>query len=215
MVLIDKNLDEEVINSFIHGFGAFLSVIATFLLVIYTSYCCEALDIAGSAIYGVTLIMLYVASTVYHGTQEPIKKEKLKIVDHSCIYLLIAGTYTPFMLTTLKGALGFTILAIVWSLALAGVIFKLFFYTTKLDFISTMLYILMGWFIVVAIKPLMANLNPYGVMWLILGGLSYTLGTFFYLKDKKRYFHAIWHLFVLGGSISHFIAIFFYVIKPA
>jgi hemolysin III len=213
MILKNKNINEEYINSSIHGLGAVISIIAVLFLIIYTSYKCSFLHIVSSSIYGITLIMLYLASTIYHGVQEEKSKEKLKILDHACIYLLIAGTYTPFTLITLNGSFGFYLLSIIWALAIAGVIFKLFFYSHKLNFLSTLLYLFMGWLIIFAIKPLIANLNFYGVLWLIIGGLSYSLGTIFYLKDNKKYFHAIWHIFVLMGSISHFIAIFFYVIQ--
>lgn len=212
MAISENKIDEEIINSSIHGFGAVLSIFATILLIIYSSHR-SAIEMTGAIVYGITLIMLYSASSVYHGAKNPDRKGKLEILDHACIYLLIAGTYTPFMLITLKGTLGFAILGLIWSLAIAGVIFKLFFYTQKLNFISTLLYLLMGWMIVLAIKPMIGHLSFYGVMWLIIGGLFYSLGTIFYLKDKKvRYFHAIWHLFVLAGSISHFLAIFLYVL---
>lgn len=204
---------EEVLNSLTHGFGALLSVIGTIALVLYTYLHGQALHVTCSVIYGLTLIMLYSASTVYHAAIEPSKKARYKILDHACIYLLIAGSYTPFMLITLKGKTGLTLLGIVWSMAIIGVVYKMFFYNQKFKLLSTILYMIMGWMAIFVIKPLIASLPFYGLMWVMIGAFCYSIGAIFYLKDKKKYFHAIWHLFVLGGSISHFIAVAFYVMQ--
>lgn len=204
---------EEVLNSATHGFGALLSVIGTVALVLYTYLHGQALHITCAVIYGLTLIMLYSASAFYHSAIDPIRKAQFKIIDHACIYLLIAGSYTPFMLITLKGKIGFTLLCIVWSMAIIGVIYKVFFYQQKYKLLSTILYMIMGWMAIFVIKPLIASLPFYGLMWVMIGALCYSVGAVFYLKDKKKYFHAIWHLFVLGGSISHFIAVAFYVMQ--
>jgi hemolysin III len=155
--------------------------------------------------------LLYTASTLYHSFQKPKLKHLFKIFDHSCIYVLIAGTYTPFMLVTIRGVLGWSMFALVWSLTVIGVLFK-FFFVHRFNIISTITYILMGWIIIIAIKPLFQTLPEDGLIWLICGGLAYTLGTIFYAWKRLPFNHAIWHLFVLTGSVCHFFAVMFYVI---
>jgi hemolysin III len=200
---------EERLNSLTHGIGAALSITALVLL-LATCRDCTATRIVSYSIYGSSLILLYLASTVYHGVMEEKLKEIFGRIDHSAIYLLIAGTYTPFTLLTLKGGWGWTIFGIEWGLALAGIIYKVFFYTHKHRGVSTAIYLAMGWLAIIAIKPLLASLPTGGLIWLGIGGLSYSLGVIFYLWDRLPFAHVIWHLFVLGGSISHFFAIFFY-----
>ncbi|MBC7472985.1 MAG: hemolysin III family protein [Candidatus Sericytochromatia bacterium] len=212
MATLEKNYEEEIINSITHGFGAFISVIATIFLVISSlPFQDKGIHLISALIYGTSMILLYSASSVYHAVQDPISKSKLKIVDHACIYLLIAGTYTPFFLIAIKGNYGLILMSIIWGLAFSGVIFKLFFYTHKLNFLSTILYLMMGWISVFIVPTLLKTIPFYGLVWLIIGGILYTLGTIFYIKDNNKYFHAIWHLFVLGGSVSHYIAVLFYV----
>jgi len=167
--------------------------------------------VVSCTIFGVTLIFLYSASTLYHSIQKPKAKSILKIIDHSCIYLLIAGTYTPFLLVTLRGALGWIMFGVIWSMAIIGVLFKIFF-VHRFKIISTAAYLLMGWIIVFLIKPLIASLPAGGIILLIAGGLAYSLGVIFYAWKKLPFNHAIWHLFVLAGSICHFCAIIFYVL---
>jgi len=202
---------EEVMNAVTHGIGTLLAVAGLVLLTVFAYLYGEMWHIVSFSIYGTTLVLLYLASTLYHSFTNERLKYIFKILDHSAIYLLIAGTYTPFTLVPLHGVLGWTVFGLVWGLALLGIALKVFF-VGRFKFISTLCYILMGWFIIVAIKPLIATVAAAGIMWLIIGGLFYTLGSIFYLWNKLPYNHAIWHLFVLAGSISHFIAVFFYVL---
>jgi hemolysin III len=202
---------EEIINSVTHGAGILLSIAALVLMVVFASLSGSAVHVVSCAIFGVTLILLYTASTLYHGIPYPRVKRILKIFDHCCIYLLIAGTYTPFLLVTLRGALGWTLFGIIWFLALLGVLFKLFF-IHRFKIVSTIAYVLMGWIIILAIKPLMAALPAGGLIFLVAGGLAYSLGVIFYAWKKLPFNHAIWHLFVLAGSICHFFAVLFYVL---
>lgn len=202
---------EEVMNAVTHGIGTVLAIGGLLLLTISAYHYGGIWHILSFAIYGTTLVLLYLASTLYHSFRNERLKYKFKILDHSAIYLLIAGTYTPFTLIPLHGTLGWTVFGIVWGLAILGIILKIFF-TGRFKVISTMCYLFMGWLILLAIKPLIATVAASGIIWLVIGGLFYTLGTVFYLWNKLPYNHAIWHLFVLAGSISHFVAVFFYVL---
>lgn len=203
---------EELFNASSHGIGTLLSIAALVIMVVFSSFTGHATTVVSSSIYGASLVFLYAASTLYHAAVNPSIKKKLKIVDHSSIYFLIAGTYTPFMLVTLHGAWGWSMFGVVWGLALVGLIFKLFF-TGRFEYISIAMYLLMGWIVIIAIKPLIHHLNFDGLVWLLAGGLCYTLGVAFYATDHKYKFnHFIWHLFVLAGSLCHFFAIMFYVI---
>jgi len=202
---------EEIFNSITHGIGALVSIAALVLLVVFSSIYGSLSHIISCAIFGSTLVLLYTASTLYHSFQKPKLKHLFKIFDHSCIYVLIAGTYTPFMLVTIRGVLGWSMFALVWSLTVIGVLFKVFF-VHRFNIISTIAYILMGWIIIIAIKPLFQTLPEGGLVWLICGGLAYTLGTVFYAWKRLPFNHAIWHLFVLTGSVCHFCAVMFYVI---
>ncbi|PKN20722.1 MAG: hemolysin D [Deltaproteobacteria bacterium HGW-Deltaproteobacteria-6] len=202
---------EELLNSITHGAGALLSVAALILLIVYSSIHGTASHVVSFTIFGVTLILLYSASTLYHSIRKPQAKNILKIIDHSCIYLLIAGTYTPFLMVTLRGVLGWSMFAAIWLMAVAGVLFKIFF-VHRFKIISTAAYLLMGWIIIFVIKPLIDSLPPGGIILLLAGGLSYSLGVIFYAWEKLPFNHAIWHLFVLAGSICHFFSIIFYVL---
>ncbi len=201
---------EEKINVISHAIGLFLSVCALVLLVTYSSLYATVWHIVSFSIFGASLIILYAASTFYHHAKKLKLREKLNIVDHASIYVLIAGSYTPFTLVTLKGTLGWVIFGITWGLALTGIILKLFF-TGKYDKISTIAYVLMGWFVIIAIKPLITNLPFEGIVWLFAGGIAYTFGAILYSIKKLKFNHAIFHMFVLIGSFCHFISIFFYV----
>lgn len=205
-------LGEEIANSITHGIGALLSLAGLIILIIFSALKGSPLQTFSVIVYGTSLFLLYLASTLYHSIQHKKAKQILEIIDHSSIYLLIAGTYTPFTLVTLNGKIGWTIFITVWILALVGIILKPFF-IKKFRILSTLLYIAMGWMIIFAIKPLIANLPAGGIRWLVVGGLLYTIGAVFYIWRKIPYGHMIWHLFVLGGSISHFIAVFFYVLN--
>lgn len=200
---------EEKLNVISHSFGLFLSVIALVVLVVHASVNGNVWHIVSFAIFGVSLITLYSASTFYHSAKEPKVRSRLRIFDHAAIYVLIAGTYTPFTLITLSGTTGWVIFGITWSLAVTGIILKLFF-TGRFKIVSTLMYVFMGWLVVFAIKPLVANLSFEGLVWLFAGGMAYTVGAVLYSIKKIKFNHAIFHFFVLGGSISHFISVFFY-----
>ena len=201
---------EEKINVITHAFGFLLSVIA-FIFFIKKSIELQNWGYAISTIvYAVSLMVLYAASTGYHSAKRRKLRARLNIFDHAAIYILIAGTYTPFTLITLKGTLGYVLLAIVWAVAVVGVILKLF-YTGKFKLLSTIMYVAMGWIVIFAIKPLLENLPTNGIWLLFAGGFFYTLGAVLFMFDKLKFNHAIFHVFVLLGSISHFLAIYFYV----
>jgi hemolysin III len=202
---------EEKLNVISHGIGLLLSIAALVLLVVYASKYGSVWHIVSFSIYGASLIVLYSASTFYHYVQNPKLRHRLNIFDHAAIYVLIAGTYTPFTLVVLKGWVGWTIFGVSWGLALLGIILKLFF-IGRFNKISTIAYVLMGWLIIFAIKPLVLNLPFEGLMWLLSGGLSYTVGAILYSIKGIKYNHAIFHIFVLLGSFSHFMADFFYVL---
>ncbi|WP_308638546.1 PAQR family membrane homeostasis protein TrhA [Paenibacillus silvisoli] len=202
---------EEVANAITHGLGAVLSVAALVLLIVFAAIKGSASHVVSFTIYGSMMLLLYVASTLVHSFPEGKAKRVFEIMDHSCIYLFIAGTYTPIVLHIVQGSAGWTLFGIVWGLALCGVVFKAF-YASKFLFTSTLLYIAMGWIIVFAWGPLKAHLAPGGLQLLIAGGVLYTVGTLFYVWRSFTYHHAVWHLFVLGGSVLHFFAILLYVL---
>jgi len=202
---------EEVFNSITHGTGILLSIAALVLLIVFSSIYGTARHVVSCTIFGVSLILLYTASTLYHSFRNPGIKRVLKVFDHSCIYLLIAGTYTPFLLITLRGILGWVMFGVIWFIAAAGVVFKVLF-INRFKIVSVITYVLMGWIIIFAIKPLVEALPPGGIFWLVAGGVTYTLGVIFYAWKKLPFSHAIWHLFVLGGSICHFFAVIFHVL---
>ena len=201
---------EEKINVFTHAFGLFLSIIALVLLIVKASVYGTVWHIFSFSIYGVSLIVLYAASTFFHNSKDLKIRKRLNIFDHASIYILIAGTYTPFTLVTLNGTIGWVLFGITWGIALAGVILKLFF-TGKFDKTSTVAYVLMGWIIVFAYNPLLNNFSSDGIVWLVVGGIAYTIGAILYSIKKLRFNHAIFHVFVLLGSFCHFISIYFYV----
>ncbi|MFL9843461.1 PAQR family membrane homeostasis protein TrhA [Flavobacterium rhizosphaerae] len=210
--MVKKNRKrEELLNVLTHGMGAVLSVVALSLLVVYSVFKGTAMHLAASLIFGTSLVLLYSASTIYHAVAKLKWKRLFQLVDHLCIYVLIAGTYTPIALLGLKGVWGWTIFCTVWAFAIGGFIFK-FSPLRKFEKLSLSLYALMGWLIIVAIKPLIENLAPGALIYLLGGGLCYTFGIYFYAKEKIPYNHAIWHVFVLGGSTLHFLGIFLYLI---
>lgn len=202
---------EETLNVITHGIGFILSIVALVLLVVYASKEGTVWHITSFAIFGASLIVLYAASTLYHYTQNPDLRFKLNILDHSAIYVLIAGTYTPFTLVVLKGWVGWTIFGLSWGLAIIGIVFKIFYFG-RFDKISTIAYVLMGWIIILAIKPLIENFPVNGLLWLLSGGIAYSIGALLYSLKSIRYNHALFHIFVLIGSFCHFMAIFFYVL---
>ncbi len=202
---------EEKINIISHAIGFILSIVALVFLVMHANLHGDVWHIVSFSIFGVSLIVLYAASTLYHSAKKSELRSRLKIIDHASIYVLIAGTYTPFTLVTLNGTIGWVIFGTSWALALTGIILKLFF-TGKYNLISTIMYVLMGWIIIFAIKPLINNLPFEGLLWLIAGGISYTLGAILYSIKKIKFNHAIFHIFVLIGSFCHFMSVFFYVL---
>ena len=202
---------EERINIYSHAAGFILSIVALILLVTHANLHGTVLHVVSFSIFGASLIILYAASTLYHSAKEPELRNRLKIIDHASIYVLIAGSYTPLTLVTLHGTIGWVVFGTSWGLALTGIILKLFF-TGKYNLISTIMYVLMGWVIVFAIKPLINNLPLKGLLWLFAGGMSYTIGAVLYSIKKIKFNHAIFHMFVLMGSFCHFMSVFFYVL---
>ena len=202
---------EEKINIISHAIGFILSIVALVLLVRHATLHGDVWHIVSFSTFGASLIILYAASTFYHSAKKSEIRNRLKIIDHASIYVLIAGTYTPFTLVTLNGTIGWVIFGTSWGLALTGIILKLFF-TGKYNLISTIMYVLMGWVIIFAIKPLINNLPLEGLLWLFAGGISYTIGAILYSIKKINFNHAIFHIFVLNGSFCHFMSVFFYVL---
>ena len=200
------DLRDEIASALTHGLGAVAALAGGAVLITLAAIYGDGWQLGASIVFGITLLLLYTASTLYHAIQHPVAKGRLKVFDHCAIYLLIAGTYTPFTLIGLRGPWGWGLFAAIWTLAIAGVVFKLF-YTGRFKLLSTIIYIAMGWLVVVAIKPMLQSIDGWTLGWLFAGGLFYTLGTFFYHRESIRYSHAIWHLFVIGGSVCHFVAV--------
>ncbi|HEV8051657.1 MAG TPA: hemolysin III family protein, partial [Parachlamydiaceae bacterium] len=201
-----ETLREEIVNHWTHLIGLLFSLLGFPFLIIHSSMNGDAWQIAGYTVYGATLILLYLASTYYHGCKALHHKQTWKIVDHACIYLLIAGSYTPFTLGPLRETTGWTLLIIEWSIAVVGILFKIFL-INRFKMLSLITYLLMGWLVVVCWATLMAALSPTAIVLLCFGGLCYTLGAAFFMWESLPYNHGIWHMFVLGGSISHYFAI--------
>ncbi|KPV56529.1 hemolysin D [Paenibacillus sp. A3] len=202
---------EERANAISHGIGAALSVAALVLLLLHSLQNGTVWHIVSFTVFGVSLILLYVCSTLLHSARKARWIDLFEIMDHSAIYVLIAGTYTPFLLVTIRSPLGWSLFGVVWGLALLGIVFKLFF-VKRFNVLSTLFYIAMGWMVMFAFRPLQEQLPAAGIDWLVAGGLLYTVGTVFYLWRKLPYAHTVWHVFVLGGSICHFCSVYFYVL---
>ncbi|MCP3982475.1 MAG: hemolysin III family protein [bacterium] len=207
-------MSTELANGITHGVGFVLSQAALVVMVALAATRGSARHVVACSIYGATLVILYLASTLYHSVSEPRAKRILRIIDHIAIYLLIAGTYTPFTLITLRGAWGWSLFGTIWGMALVGSAFKLFF-TGRYEKVSVAFYLGMGWVAVVSLEPLHSSLRGGGMAWLMAGGLAYTLGIVFYAWQSMRYHHAIWHVFVMLGSACHFFAVMLYVLPPA
>ncbi|AUC76806.1 PAQR family membrane homeostasis protein TrhA [Olleya sp. Bg11-27] len=205
-----QTLFEEKLNALTHGIGAVLGIAALVLLIILETKKTE-FSLFSVVIYGVSIIILFTASTLYHIISDEKKKHYFRIVDHVSIYLLIAGTYTPVLLITLEQSLGWPLFYTVWGIAIFGVVLKLFF-TGRFNFFSTLLYLVMGWLVVFDFSMLSSIMEPNGIILLMAGGLSYTVGIVFYAIEKIPYNHVIWHLFVLAGAICHFFMVLFYVV---
>ena len=203
-----QSLGEEIANSVTHGIGAALSIAALVILVVFASRRGDAWQIVSFSIFGTTLFLLYLASTLYHSFTNQRVKQLFRIFDHSSIYLLIAGTNTPITLISMRGPWGWTLFGIIWAMAIGGIISKIFL-MGKFKILSVLFYIAMGWLVVIAIKPMLQMIPNGLIIWLLIGGACYTFGVIFYAWKKLPYHHAIWHLFVLAGSISHFFGMLF------
>ncbi|HET7535444.1 MAG TPA: hemolysin III family protein [Candidatus Didemnitutus sp.] len=207
MSAIRYSLREEIAHAVTHGVGAALGVAGLVLLVVWSARFGDAWHVTSSAIFGTTLVLLYTTSTLYHSFRGERVKTLLRKFDHAAIFLLIAGTYTPFMLVTLRGAWGWSLFGVVWGLAVVGVALK-FWFAGRFRVVSTIVYLAMGWLVLLAFKPLVAALPRAGLVWLFAGGACYSAGTIFYLWKKLPYHHAVWHVWVLAGSVCHWIAVF-------
>ena len=202
---------EELANALTHGLGATAALAGGAVLITLAALHGDGWQLTGAIVFGACLLLLYVASTLYHAASHPVLKARLKVFDHCAIYLLIAGTYTPFTLIGLRGTWGWWMFGTIWTLAVAGVVFKLFF-TGRFKRLSTMIYIAMGWLVLVAAKPMWGALDGWTLGWLLAGGICYTGGTVFYHRPALKYSHAIWHMFVLAGSLCHYVAVMAHVI---
>ncbi len=208
---IEQTHHEELINSITHGVGILLGIGGTAVLVVFAALHGSAWHVVGCSIYGATLILMFLASTLYHSARSPRIKHVLNVLDHSAIYLLIAGTYTPFTLNTLRGAWGWSLFGVIWALALSGILYKAFC-VGKFPLLSTLLYVAMGWLVIVAVKPLIHAVPVPGLVLLFAGGLSYTFGVIFYSWRSLPYNHAIWHVFVLGGGVLQYLCVLLFVV---
>lgn len=202
---------EHLADAITHGFGAVLAIIGLVVLVARAVLYGNTWHVVACSVFGATLVMMYTASTLYHSIPLPKARKVLRIIDHSLIFFLIAGTYTPFTLVTLQGPWGWSLFGFTWGLAVIGVALKIFF-TGRYEKISLAVYLMMGWCAIVAIKPLIDNLDPVGLALLASGGITYSGGVAFYAWKHLRYHHAIWHLFVLGGSVLHWFTVYYYVV---
>lgn len=205
-----ESVSEHVANAITHGMGLGLSIACLVLLVVFASLRHGVWEVVSCSVYGTTLVVLYLASTLYHSIHIPRVRRVLHIIDHAAIYLLIAGTYTPYLLVPLRGALGWSLFGVVWGLALAGMIFQVLF-IGRFKVISTLSYVAMGWMVVATIVPLLKVLPVMAIIWMAIGGLCYTVGVIFYVWKRLKFAHALWHLFVLAGSLCHFFGVFFFV----
>ena len=205
---------EEVANSVTHGLGLLASIVGVVVLITLAAERGEAWHVVSAAVYGATLVSLYAASTLYHSLKVTKARDVLRLLDHCAIYLLIAGTYTPITLVSLRGGWGWALFGAVWVLAVAGIFFKVFA-TGRFGYLSTVAYVLMGWICIIALKPILLLLSPGAIALLLAGGISYTAGTLFYSWERIPYSHAVWHLFVIAGSVCHYLAIALYVLTPS
>jgi hemolysin III len=205
---------EEIANAVTHGIGAVLGIVAFTLLVTFAVWNGGTVEIVSAIVYGTTLVLLYTASTLYHSFPWPRVKHIFKLLDHAGIYLLIAGTYTPFTLVTLRGQGGWRLFALVWALAILGITLEAF-WAYRPGWLSVLIYLAMGWLALLMMGPLRESLDPVGLRLLVAGGLAYTLGTVFYVMKRLPYTHAVWHVFVLAGSACHVLAVMLAVIPPA
>ncbi|MEN2767551.1 PAQR family membrane homeostasis protein TrhA [Ornithinibacillus xuwenensis] len=202
---------EEIANATTHGVGVLLSIAGLVLLIVFSAFEGTALHVVSFTIFGATMVILYTSSTLVHALPPGKAKDLFEIFDHSSIYIFIAGTYTPFTLLVIEGALGWTMFGVIWGLAVAGIVFKAYF-VKKFLFTSTILYLLMGWLIVIGWNRIVVNLESGGVVLLVAGGLCYTFGTIFYMWRGFKYHHMVWHILVLAGTICHFFCVLLYLL---
>lgn len=202
---------EEIANAITHGIGALLSIAGLVLLIVYSSLYGDAVHIVSFTIFGISMFILYMSSTMVHALLPGKAKDVFEILDHSAIYIFIAGTYTPFTLIVIQGKLGWTMLGIAWGVAIFGTVFKVFF-VKKYLFTSTILYVLMGWMIVLGWNEIVLFLPKIGVNLLVIGGICYTFGALFYVWRGFKFHHAVWHLFVIAGSVTHFLCVILYLL---
>ena len=206
---------EERANVLTHGIGAGVALVAGLtMLTLSIGRGGDPWQWASAIVFSISMLMLYLASTAYHRAVDPVRRARLKIVDHCAIYVLIAGTYTPFTLTVLRDTVGWTLFIAIWSLAAIGIIFKLFF-TGRFKLVSTLIYIAMGWLVMLYAKPMYQALSGWTFGWLLAGGIAYTLGTVFYMQRRMPYAHAVWHGFVVIGTVCHFISVWSLVVPRA
>lgn len=202
---------EERLNVLSHALGLLLSIVGLVFLILRASTSGTTMHIIGFTTFGISLVVLYASSTLYHSGKNPGRRVKMRTIDHAAIYILIAGTYTPFTLTVLPAGVGWLLFGVSWGMAVAGIVLKLF-YTGRFNLVSTLLYVFMGWIIVFAITPLRLALPPHGFDWLLAGGISYTVGAASYLSKRIPCAHALFHFFVLAGSVCHFVAVYWYIL---
>jgi hemolysin III len=207
---VDYSSREEVAHVITHGVGALLSIAGLVLLVLRAVQNGGAIHVVSFSIFGTSAILLYTASAVYHAFAGSKHRRLLKVMDHSLIYVLIAGTYTPFLLVGLRGAWGWSLFGVVWGLTIVGIVFKVF-YAGRFKLVSTLLYLGLGWLCVIAAKPMLENVPTGALWWLLAGGFAYSLGTIFYMRKRMAYHHAVWHVFVMAGTACHFQAVYGYL----
>ena len=203
-----QTVGEEIANSITHGIGTLLSIAGLVILIVFAALYGNAWHVVSFSIFGSTLIILYLASTLYHSFPKLSAKNILKRLDHSAIFILIAGSYTPFMLTNIRGAWGWSLFGVIWALAITGVVFKSIF-IFRFQKLSVLIYIFMGWLCLVAFKEIVIHVPPFSLLLLIIGGVSYTIGTIFYAWRKLPYNHTVWHIFVLCGSLFHYFSVLY------
>ncbi|SER00073.1 hemolysin III [Piscibacillus halophilus] len=204
---------EEAVNAFTHGLGALLSIAGLVILIIFSSIHGTVWHVVSVTVYGVTMLIMYLSSTIVHALKDGRAKDIFLFIDHSSIYLFIAGTYTPILLVLLRGPIGWTLFGVIWGVSILGIIFKIFF-VKRFMVVSTLIYIFLGWFIVFVWNPLAQEMAVRGLIFLVIGGILYSVGSIFYMWRGFPYHHAVWHLFVVAGSAFHFFAILFYIVLP-
>ncbi len=205
------SVGEEIAHALTHGVGAVASIVGLVLMLLWSTHYGDIWHVVSASIYGVSLIMLYASSTFYHALSWPRAKAFFQQADHAAIYILIAGTYTPFLLVNLRGPWGWSLLVLVWSIALLGVAIELLL-KERIKWLSLSLYLGLGWMALIAVKPMLDNVASNGLLLLLAGGLAYSFGVIFYVWKSLKYHHAIWHVFVLTGSVLHFFSVFYYVL---